>query len=74
LGFADHGYEVLHLRPKKEPLTHRELEEQLLDRYFSDRGQIVIGELMKDEKTLLKEAYQLRNAEIGYYYVQKDGI
>lgn len=69
--FADHGYEVTHLRPKG-PLTHRELEQQLLDRYFPDRDQTVIGEPMKDEKTLLKECYRLRNAEIGYR-IQEDG-
>lgn len=69
--FADHGYEVVHLRPKG-PLAHRELERQLLDRYFPDRDQIVIGEPVKDEQALLKECYRLRNAEIGYR-IQEDG-
>ncbi len=71
--FADHGYEVIHLRPKNGPLTHQELELQLLDRYFPNRNQFVLGEPIKDDQTLLKEAYRLRNAEIGYY-IQEDGI
>ncbi len=71
--FANHGYEVIHLRPQRGPLTHRELERKLLDRYFPDRDQIVIGEPMTDEETLLKEAYRLRNAEIGYN-IKEDGI
>ena len=70
--FADHGYEVIHLRPKKGPLPHRELERQLLDRYFPDRDQIVLGEPAKDEKTLLAEAYRLRNAEIGYHIQEEN--
>lgn len=69
--FADHGYEVFHLRPKKAPLPHRKLEEQLLDRYYPDRDQMVLGEPVKDEKTLLKEAYRRRNEEIGYH-IQED--
>ncbi len=65
--FADHGYEVIHLRPKKGPLTHQELELQLLDRYFPNRNQLVLGEPIQDDQTLLQEAYRLRNAEIGYH-------
>lgn len=64
--FADHGYEVLHLRPKKPPLLHHDLETQLLDLYFPDRDQITLGQPVPDEKELLQEAYRLRNEKIGY--------
>lgn len=70
--FAERGYEVIHLRPKG-PMTQQELEALLLDRYFSNRNQFVIGEPLKDEKALLEEAYRLRNEEIGYH-TQEDAV
>ena len=69
--FAEHGYEVLHLRPGKPPFLHQDLETQLLDLYFPDRDQIVLDRLAQDEKELLKEAYRLRNEKIGYR-IQED--
>lgn len=64
--FARHGYEVLHLRPQMPPIPHQDLEAQLLDLYFPDRDQFVLGQPMRDEKELLQEAYCLQNEKIGY--------
>ncbi|MCI8399352.1 MAG: DUF488 domain-containing protein [Oscillibacter sp.] len=64
--FSDHGYDVQHIRPRKPLLPHKDLEAQLLDLYFPDRDQIVLGQPVQDEKELLKEAYRLRNEKIGY--------
>ena len=51
------------------PITQREIENMLLDKYFKDRGQITIDSLIgndKSEDEMIEEGYDLANKEIGY--------
>ena len=64
--FYKRGFEVKNILKSGEILLQGELEERLLDKYFSTRNQFSIFDDNKDEGQLIKEAYDLRNEEIGY--------
>lgn len=61
------GYDVIHLLPGGDTITHKEIEKKLLDKYFPDRGQIDMfaTHIMTDEECLSK-AYKIQNEKIGY--------
>lgn len=60
------GIVVKHILSEGNILLHSELEQQLLERYFSNREQINLFSEVKSEEELIEEAYALSNAEIGY--------
>ena len=64
--FYKRGFEVKNILKSGEILLQGELEEKLLDKYFSTRDQFSIFEDNKDDVQLIEEAYNLRNEEIGY--------
>lgn len=64
--FYKRGFKVYNIMKSGDILTQDKLEEMLLDKYFSTRGQISLFNDNKDEKQLTEEAYILRNKEIGY--------
>lgn len=60
------GYEVKNIMPDGSFQTQPEIESRLLDMYFPDRNQLsLFGEPLSD-KELISQAYEKRNAEIGY--------
>ena len=64
--FYKRGFEVKNILKSGDILLQDELEERLLDKYFSTRDQFSIFEVSKDDKQLIEEAYDLKNEEIGY--------
>lgn len=65
----ENGFNVKHILHDYSLGTQQELEENLLDKYFSTRGQITIDTLLGTEKTkedMIREGYRLANKEIGY--------
>lgn len=67
--FELEGTDVEHILPDGSSMNQRELDNRLLDRYFPDRNQLTIFDYDKpqDEEELLKQAYKMRNKEIGYH-------
>lgn len=68
-GFALKGIEVNHILPDGKLQSQKELDERLLNLYYSDRNQISFLSNISEipEEDLLVEAYKKRNAEIGYH-------
>lgn len=64
--FYKRGFEVKNILKSGEILLQNELEERLLDKYFSTREQFSIFDDNKDDGQLIDEAYDLLNEEIGY--------
>lgn len=71
-GFELAGIEAAHILEDGSLQRQRELNERLLNRYFPNRDQLDIFALMGSgaaqakEADPLREAYRLRNREIGY--------
>lgn len=68
--FKDLGYEVINIINEEEHKTQEEIEYELLEEYFPERKQISLIEDMnlsnKSDEELIKEAYRLKNKQIGY--------
>ena len=68
-GFELQGIDANHILPDGTIQSQKELNERLLEKYYSDRNQISfisnISELSEEE--LLIDAYRKRNREIGYH-------
>lgn len=65
----ENGFNVKHILHDYSLGTQEDIEESLLDKYFSTRGQITIDTLLGTEKTkeeMIREGYRLANKEIGY--------
>ena len=65
----DNGFDVKHILDDYSLASQEKLEEELLEKYFKDRNQITIDEVLgnkKSEKELIEEGYRLANKEIGY--------
>ncbi|MGL4569818.1 MAG: DUF488 family protein [Clostridium sp.] len=63
------GVEVKHILDDYSIQSQEQLEEELLDKYFEDRGQITIESLLGEgmsEKDMIEEGYRLANREIGH--------
>lgn len=71
-GFTLKGIEVNHILPDGKLQSQKELDERLLNLYYSDRNQISFLSNISEipEEDLLVEAYKKRNAEIGYHNEQ----
>ena len=70
------GIEVNHILSDGSIQTQRELDNRLLDKYFSDRGQLSIfnyNHVISDEEYII-QAYRKRNEEIGYRISQEQVI
>ena len=65
--FSDRGYEITHLMPDDESITQKDVEQELLEKYFPDRAQVsLFDEDYKTEEEYIAEAYKKRNDEIGF--------
>lgn len=68
-GFELEGFDVKHILFDGSLIDQKELDNRLLDKYFPGRNQLTIFDYDKpqDEEELLKQAYIMRNKEIGYH-------
>lgn len=65
----DSNFNVKHILDDYSTVPQEVLEENILDKYFSDRHQLTIDALLgnsKSEKDMIEEGYRLANKEIGY--------
>jgi uncharacterized protein (DUF488 family) len=63
----DNGFEISHIVPGQPDCTQEDLEQKLLEKYFSDREQVsLFDENTKSEEELIREAYRNRAFEIAY--------
>lgn len=65
----DYGFTVKHILDDYSLASQEDMEQNLLDKYFKDRGQLTIDTLLGNEKSeeeLIEEGYRLANKEIGY--------
>jgi uncharacterized protein (DUF488 family) len=63
----DNGFEIRHIVHGQPDCTQEDLEQKLLEQYFSDREQIsLFSENIKSEEELICEAYRKRAFEIAY--------
>ena len=69
-GFYKAGCTVEHILEDSSIQTHKELNKELMDKYFPNRFQLSLFD-MNEEIDYLKEAYRLRNKEIGYYITER---
>lgn len=63
------GFNVKHILHEGTLASQEELEERILEKYFSTRNQLTIDSLLGQEPTkeeLIIEAYRKSNREIGY--------
>lgn len=64
----DNGFNVKHILDDYSVKSQEEIEEDLLDKYFSDRRQLtiesILGNEMKESEMIIK-SYRLANKEIG---------
>ena len=63
------GFNVKHILDDYSIASQTDIEEMLLDKYFSNRGQMTIADLTgeslnRDE--MIEEGYKMANKEIGY--------
>ena len=65
--FSDLGYNIVHLMPGNQTKTQKQIEQELLNKYFPNRGQMTLftSSVMSDEECLV-EAYKIQNKKIGY--------
>ena len=70
-GLADAGFEIYHIGPEGETMTHEELERDLVRLYFPDVREVsLFGDPETKQWTWeekLREAYRLRNTDIGFH-------
>lgn len=71
--FSDLGYSIIHLLPNKQITTQKQIEVELLNKYFPGRDQLNLfsGSNMTDEECLA-EAYRIQNKKIGYKIEEED--
>lgn len=63
------GIHVKYILHEGNLATQDNIEEELLNKYFSDRNQISIDSLLgtgQDKQEMIEEGYKLANREIGY--------
>lgn len=70
--FHESGYKVLHLMPEMKSITHKEIEERLLNAYYPNREQLSLFTEILDDEACLINAYRKRNAEIGYSIAEEN--
>lgn len=65
----NHGFVVKHILDDYSIASQKQLEENLLNKYFGNRGQMTIDSLLGNvmtEQEMIEEGYRLANKEIGY--------
>ncbi|WP_042275235.1 DUF488 domain-containing protein [[Clostridium] dakarense] len=65
----NYGFEVKHILDNYSLASQNDIEESLLDKYFDERNQLSIDNLLGNEKSrddMIKEGYKIANKEIGY--------
>lgn len=63
------GFNIKHILHNEELATQRDIEIMLLDKYFPERNQLTIDNILgegTDDSMLIEEGYKLANKEIGY--------
>lgn len=64
-----HGFKVNHILDDYSIKNQRYIEERILDKYFENRHQITIDNLIGNsisKEEMINEAYRMANKEIGY--------
>ena len=64
-----HGFDVNHILDDYSLASQRDIEESLLDKYFKDRNQLTIDNILgnaKSREQLIEDGYKFANKEIGY--------
>lgn len=64
-----YGFNVKHILDDYSVVSQDVIEENILDKYFSNRMQITLDSLLGNEMTtkeMIEEGYRLANKEIGY--------
>lgn len=64
-----YGFNVKHILDDYSIVSQDDIEEMLLDKYFSNRNQITIDDLIGsalNRKEMIEKGYRLANKEIGY--------
>ena len=64
--FYNRGIIVKHIYEDGTIKTQKEINTQLLDKYFPERSQLSIFDEQGQETRLLEKVYRLKNKEIGY--------
>ena len=65
----DKGIKVKHILDDYSIASQSNIEEMLLDKYFKNRGQLTIDDLLGNslsQEQMIEEGYKLANKEIGY--------
>lgn len=65
----ENGINVKYILHEGDVAEQEDIENQLLDKYFSERNQITIDSLIGNsmsKEDMINEAYRLANKEIGY--------
>ena len=63
------GFNVKHILDDYSIASQEDIEQMLLDKYFSNRNQMTIDDLIGHSltrKEMIQEGYRLANKEIGY--------
>lgn len=63
------GFELRHILDDYSLATQEDMEKELLDKYFPNRNQLTIDELLGEsmtEEEMINEGYRLANRKIGY--------
>lgn len=61
------GFSVIHLMPNGVSKHQKEIEEELLKKYFPNRGQLSLFESSTSDEEYLNAAYRKQNEQIGYH-------
>lgn len=64
--FSDRGHEIIHIIPNDITLTQKDIDDELLEKYFPNRDQCTMFDEAFTEEEYIKKAYVLRNDEIGF--------
>jgi len=65
----EHKFNVKHILDDYSLASQENIEENLLNKYFSNRAQLTIDSLLENamsDEEMIKEGYKLANREIGY--------
>ncbi|WP_277233393.1 DUF488 domain-containing protein [Romboutsia timonensis] len=65
----ENGFNVKHILDDYSIASQEDIEQMLLDKYFSNRNQMTIDDLIGNSltrKEMIQEGYRLANKEIGY--------
>ena len=67
--WRENGFNVKHILDDYSIASQEDIEQMLLDKYFSNRNQMTIDDLIGNSltrKEMIQEGYSLANKEIGY--------